>query len=272
MVGDRCSREYFWTHSKFHYIRNPIAGAEDRVRDMLKDRCIRFTKKECLDLPERTFLMRDVKMTKKASKMYRSMSEDLFALLESGEEVVASTVMNRVQKLQQITNGFLIDEEETLIIDKVPPKLKEVKRIIEELDKSQKVIIWCVYKQDIQNLMEHLSDYNPVLLKTQGILDRIDKFRNDDTCRVAISNPKSCKFGLTLNNSNVTIYYSMSYSVEDYLQSLDRNHRTGQTLPVTVYHLMGSPVDWMIYEAVKNNVDFGQSIVNHADFKALVSI
>jgi len=80
--------------------------------------------------------------------------------------------------------------------------------------------------------------------------------------------------GLNLQISTVSIYYSRNWSLKDWTQSLARNHRQGQTKPVTyiclVARLMdGDPtVDQRIADALKRKEDLSKKI-NKDDIKLL---
>lgn len=267
---NRFIRKYFWTHPEMPYIRNVLHGADTDIINIISKRCIRFRKAECLDLPEQVFVTRDVEMTSKVKSAYNTMHDEMFALLEDGTEITVDMIITRTMKLQQIVNSFVIDEDQKVnYIDKIPSKIKEVKSIMEELRPDQKVIIWCIFKHDMKMLCEHLKDYNPVLINSSNVDDTETRFKEDPECRIAISHPKSCRFGHNWTHSDVTIYYSMSYSVEDYVQSIARNYRKGQEKSVTVFFIASGPIDHAVLESVTENKNFGEAIVDDRSILSL---
>ena len=79
----------------------------------------------------------------------------------------------------------------------------------------------------------------------------------DDTAQYIIAHPKTLKYGVTFSgesmkkNCTYSIYYSMSYSYEDFYQSKDRINRKGQTQGVTYIFLVAeNTVDEDIYDAI----------------------
>ena len=46
--------------------------------------------------------------------------------------------------------------------------------------------------------------------------------------------------GVTLTQASYTIYYSLGFSYETYVQSRDRIHRIGQSKPCTYIHLLAT--------------------------------
>ena len=70
--------------------------------------------------------------------------------------------------------------------------------------------------------------------------------------------------GLTLNMSSCSIYYSMGYSLEEWLQSQDRNHRIGQKNNVTYISLVTpNSIDEKIVKAVRDKEDVANTIVGN---------
>ena len=59
--------------------------------------------------------------------------------------------------------------------------------------------------------------------------------------------------GIDLTRAHIAIYYSMGYSLGDYVQSLARLHRPGQDHPVAFFHLVASnTVDQQVYSALQS--------------------
>ena len=63
--------------------------------------------------------------------------------------------------------------------------------------------------------------------------------------------------GIDQTRANIAVYYSMGYSLGDYVQSLARLHRPGQDRPVAFFHLIANnTIDLEVYKALqaKQNV------------------
>jgi hypothetical protein len=87
-------------------------------------------------------------------------------------------------------------------------------------------------------------------------------FNSDQRVRVYLGQVAT-GIGITLNASNYTLYYSLSWSLEHYLQSLDRNYRIGQTKPVTVYRLLGKhTLDESKAKALDQKIDFASLVTS----------
>jgi SNF2 family DNA or RNA helicase len=185
----------------------------------------------------------------------------------------------RVTKLLQVASGFLILGADTSICDTCPyqekcvreniqpytkncvviqikpktevirdfenPKLETLKYYLEQIladDPTNKILIWGIYLQeldDIENLVKQLNvEYVRVDGSNTSHIQKFeDQFQLNHKCRVYIGQVQS-GVGITLTAANYAIYYSLPWHRTDYRQSLDRNNRYGQTRPMHVYRLM----------------------------------
>jgi SNF2 family DNA or RNA helicase len=86
--------------------------------------------------------------------------------------------------------------------------------------------------------------------KTKNLDENIKSYK-DGKVDVIVANLKTLKYGVTLINSHYAIYYSMSYSFEDYYQSQARIHRLGQKTECTYFYILSEDtIDQNIYQAV----------------------
>lgn len=94
--------------------------------------------------------------------------------------------------------------------------------------------------------------------KTKNRDDIIRDFKNNKI-KMLFTHPQLLGKGLTFTNCNYNIYYSLSFSYEDFKQSQDRIHRIGQINKCTYIVLqMKNTIDEKIYSCLKrkgNSVD-----------------
>jgi SNF2 family DNA or RNA helicase len=269
---------FFQPSAKFHpYFWVPNDGSEEEIVEATANRCLRITKAECLDLPPRTEVIRNVSMSVEGRRHYKSLHEEMFTILDDGSEVTTKMKQVQLRKLHQVSNGFLIENLESgdknlHIIDQVPPKVREIQSIMDELSRNQKVVIWAVYRQDYAFLLDGLKRYHPVYINgatnSSHIPRIVETFRDDPTCRIMIAHPQSCKFGHTWTWANTCIYYTWDHSVESFLQSRDRIYRIGQENPVTEVFLVASKLEQEILSALRKKSDFSREVTNSADFRS----
>ncbi len=187
----------------------------------------------------------------------------------------AATLLN---KLGQVTSGFLLDHgDKSTLCDgcvhlrncvdnkilpwtplcqvapdppatranymKENPKLEMLEELLDTLleDKTRKVIIWAYYHAELDQISELLDKKGLAHVRMDGmstnIQKKISRFNNEPDCRVYLGQVAT-GVGITLNAATYMIYYCLDWSLEKYLQSIDRNYRAGQAQKVTVYRLI----------------------------------
>ena len=237
--------------TQFKYV--PRIGAMDTVYSILQP-AIRFTKEECLDLPSRVYITRDVPLTAQQSKYYKMMKEQM--LIEAaGEEVTAANAAINLNKLAQIAAGGVLTNEKEVIEFDCSNRLAVLDEIVSEALK--KVIVFATFRHSISMIKDHFDKQNiksevihgGVSLNKRSLI--FEDFQSTPDVRVLIIQPKSASHGVTLTAANVVVWWSPTPSVETYLQANDRVHRNGQDTPCTVVHLTGSPVEERFYKALE---------------------
>ena len=67
--------------------------------------------------------------------------------------------------------------------------------------------------------------------------------------------------GIELQYANIVVFYTPTYSYQDYEQALGRAYRNGQTKKVTVYrYITKDSIEQAIYGALKNKKDFTEQL------------
>ena len=154
----------------------------------------------------------------------------------------------KLMKLREIVSGFVINKDGS-ITDFDTNKDKLLETAFEEIG-DKPIIIWCQFQHEINRLAEK---YNGVALTSQT-KDRdsiIRQFKNNEI-KLLFTHPKLLGKGLTFVNCTYNIYYSLSFSYEEYHQSQDRIHRIGQDSKCTYIILQGkNTIDEKIYNCLK---------------------
>ena len=228
----------------------------------------RILKEDCLDLPDKMYIRRDVALTDEQKRVYLQMKKLALAKLENGELATTASVLTQIMRLQQICCGFLQpDEGEIQVLDN--NRLKELLEITDEL--QGKAIIWASYTHDIQQIASALRDrFGPEAVATyfgdtpqderQAIVERFQDKENP--LRFFVGQPRTGGYGITLTAANTTVYYSNSYDLEIRLQSEDRAHRIGQRNKVTYIDLVSpETIDEKILIALRGKIDLAGKVL-----------
>jgi len=248
----------------------------DELREKIKSFSTRILKSECLDLPEKLYTKRTVAMTMEQMKAYTEMKKEAMTILENEKMMSATTVLTQLIRLHQITCGHVkTDDGDVMAIKN--NRIQELLNVLEET--NGKVIIWAVYRYDIQTIEKSIGDiygkgsvasyYGDTKdVDRQHIVDRFQD--SDSSLRFFVGNPKTGGYGLTLTASHTVIYYSNDYSLEVRMQSEDRAHRISQTSKVTYVDLIAEgTVDERIVKALNNKIDLASQVMGEDPKKIL---
>jgi SNF2 family DNA or RNA helicase len=92
----------------------------------------------------------------------------------------------------------------------------------------------------------------------------VAQFQNDPDARVFIGNIQACAEGISLTAADTVLYYSIGWSLGQFLQSADRIHRIGQRNACTYIHLVATgTVDEKIIGALHRKEDLAKSVVDN---------
>jgi SNF2 family DNA or RNA helicase len=203
----------------------------------------RILKKDCLDLPEKSFVKREVELSDEQKRAYVEMKANATTILK-GQSATALNVLTQLIRLHQITCGHMKTDDGE-IINLKNSRLDELMQILGET--TGKVIIWANYVHDILNIERAIKDeYGPTsyctyygATKSEDRQKCIKKFQEpSNPVRFFIGNTQTGGYGITLTEASTVIYYSNNYDLEKRIQSEDRAHRIGQKNPVLYIDLV----------------------------------
>ena len=80
----------------------------------LKEFSYRVLKEECLDLPPKVYIKREIELSKDQLQAYSTMKSAALALLK-GKMATAPHVLTQMMRLHQITCGHLKNDDGTII-------------------------------------------------------------------------------------------------------------------------------------------------------------
>lgn len=234
----------------------------------------RRLKADCLDLPPKVFETVYVEWTPAQARVYNAMRNA--ALVEFDQGLVTSTsALTTLMKLHQINCGHVKDDDGTVRTFE-HNRLDTLVDLLEDV--PGKTIIWARFRHDILSIAGRLGEEfgersRVMYYGGTSTLDRLDamrRFKEDPDCRFFIANPASAGMSITLVEATTAVYYSLSYSLEEWLQSQDRNHRIGQTKSTTYITLaVANTVDTKLIGALQTKTDLAASVLD--SFRQMLS-
>ncbi len=267
----------FERHVATHSFRQIVGYRKlDELKEKLDRFSFRVTKEECLDLPAKLYVKREVDLTDEQTKAYNEMKTMALAQFNEG---LMSTVnaLTQLMRLHQIVCGH-VKLDSGAVLSLPNRRIEELMSIVEETD--SKIIIWATYRHDIEAINKALKvEYGMESVGTYyGDTDAderqrvVTEFQNPESkMRFFIGNPSTGGYGLTLTAADVVVYYSNSFDLEKRLQSEDRAHRIGQTRNVTYIDLITpKTVDEKIVKALRDKIDIATQVMGEEVRKWLI--
>ena len=247
--------------SQFRWVVKP--NAEKTVHEALQP-AIRFTKEQCLDLPEMTYVTRDVPLSPQQQKYYDLIRKEML-ISAGGEYITAINAAANLNKLLQLSGGAVYSDTGEVVEFDAGNRLSVLREVIDEA--SHKVLIFVPYRHAIEIVSEELKKNYTVDVIHGGIsagrrTEIFDSFQTKADPKILVIQPQAASHGVTLHAADTIVYWSPVMSVETYLQANARVHRAGQKNKTTVFHLQGSPVERKIYKMLQEKVDIHTKITD----------
>jgi SNF2 family DNA or RNA helicase len=248
---------------------NQVVGYQNlnELSDRLDTFSFRILKKDCLDLPDKVYTKRVVRLTDEQAGVYSRVQKAAVAELE-GKVLTAQNVLTQILRLQQICSGYFKADDGT-IIEMKSDKFDELLSALEEVD--GKVIIWANYTYDIQMIARALSkEYGAASVGTyygettpEQRQQMVKDFQDPaHPLRFFVGQPRTGGYGLTLTEAHTVIYFSNNYDLEVRLQSEDRAHRIGQKNNVTYIDIVTEgTVDEKILRALRQKINVATEVL-----------
>ena len=236
------------------------------LSDKLKPFSYRVLKEDCLDLPDKIYMKRNINLTPDQLKLYNQMKKEALATL-NGKVTSTVNALTQLMRLQQITCGhFTADDGSTQ-----PIKNNRITELMDVLEETEgKAIIWAHYQYDITNIIKEVTKVHGPgsIVDYYGLTPQderqgnIKKFQDDPKCRFIVGTPATGGYGITLTAANTVIYYSNGYDLEKRLQSEDRAHRIGQQKSVTYVDLIcDDTVDEKIVKSLRKKINIASEVL-----------
>ena len=226
---------------------------------------IRFTKEECLDLPDMVYVKREVEMTRQQKKYYEELRKKLVMQI-TGEQITAMNAAVVMTKLLQIAAGAVYTDGSDVLEFDITHRYKVLREVIDE--SSQKILVFVPFKHAIDILTDKLRKdgiSTEVIRGDVSAPNRTQIFRSFQETpepRVLVIQPQAAAHGVTLTAANTVVWWGPTSSLETYAQANARVHRSGQKHKCTVVQLHGSPVEKRVYALLDKRIDVHTKMID----------
>ena len=230
-------------------------GAEDTIRALIRDICMSVDRSNA-KYPIQMDTHHRFTLPPKVRKMYDMMKKEFVAEV-AGELVSVEHGAAKTNKMSQIASGFmyqsgLIGVEESEQAETQHIHNLKMEKVHEILDDAQGAPAMIFYRFD-EDKRRLLQLDGAVDVKTPHSVERWNK----GNIPILIAHPTSAGHGLNLQHGgSLMIWYSLTWSSEEYVQGIGRLVRPGQPSPaVAVHHILAEEtVDDVMLDVVQGRI------------------
>lgn len=196
---------------------------------------------EVFDLPNQTFT--DIKVN--TSKEYRKFKKDKIVTIY-GRELVGDTILTQMLYERQLCGAYNAE------------KLTAFTDILDST--NDRLIVFYNFNAELDELKTICEKYKRPVSEVNGNTKDLKAYESAADSVTLIQYQAGAK-GLNLQKANKIIYFSPTLSVEDYMQSIKRIHRIGQSKPCFYYRLIcKNSIEEKIYNCIEKGIDYTERL------------
>jgi SNF2 family DNA or RNA helicase len=240
----------------------PIYLREDEMHQKFFSIAYEVTK-DVLDLPPVQHVDRTFTLSKEAIVLYEALVNDMVASVNAESRVIADNILVQMLKEAQITSGYVRTEGDELVqVDTGKQEL--LGEVLDDLAKDEPVVVFARFHWDLDAIKKETEKSGrryAELSGRRGYGKTLEQWQAGEADVIGVQ-LQAGGAGIDLTRARYCIYYSLSYSLTDYDQSMSRVHRPGQTRETIYIHLIAQgTIDEAVYEALEMKQDIVQAIL-----------
>lgn len=221
----------------FVYDYDPKDGAEQSILSAISDICISMKAEDYLQLPDMVIHEIPVSLDAKAEKAYKELERKMVLELPENEEISVTSAAALSNKLLQLANGAVYDEEHKAH-EVHTSKLDAFLELVESLQ-GKPLLVFYNFQHDKERILKMLDTKKLRVKELKTVQDEDDW--NHQEIDILLTHPASSAYGLNLQQGgNHVCWFGLTWNYELYTQANKRLHRQGQTEKVIVHHLICS--------------------------------
>ena len=277
-------KEYFFMNTSFNPQYEKLVTRVDRkdeLHAMIKKHSVYVDKEDVLNTPGRTFHEIEFEMPKDLKHFYNEMKNEL--AIEVGDvSIVAKSTAAKLNKLNQITSGFIMDTRaikenkfyddnelsEWYLLDDY--RFKRLQDLLNSDNiRDEQVLIWANYRKEFEIIQGLLGERCRCIYGGTTITDKNESIRlfKSGEIQYLIANPASADKGLTLTNAHISIYFSLNWSYELFKQSMERIYADISKQPKHCDYyvfIAKSSIDRILYsDVLQGKGDASHAVLTH---------
>jgi hypothetical protein len=243
----------------------PATGHEAKVYKAMSP-CIRYDKKDVMNVPTPEVVLVETVMSPQQSKVYEEMRADM--MTEVGKtQITAATASIMASKLLQISAGCVKGTGGTIRLA-MPERLARLDALIQST--PYKTVIFAAFTDVIDRLVDEIRIMGHTCEKIDGSVtgrkrsERFRSFMKTPNPKVLVCHPETTAFGVELAAADKLVFFGPPLSGDfKYQQAFERLSSSEQQSDKTfVYHMAGSPAERKLFANIQRGVDVNNNIVS----------
>lgn len=219
-------------------------GIETRIANIVNKIGVTAKLEDLFDVPDQVYLHEYFDLTREQKKAM--------------EEVVETHPIVEFTKYHQICGGTLKgnEYEESQFF-----KSEKLSRLLDLCKENKKVAVVCNYNCEIEMISKKLGNRNHVIINgsvkdKQNIVDEVESSEN-----VVMLVNGACSEGYNLPSVPIMIFYSLNFSLKNYLQMKDRIQRANNIKKnVYIFLIIKDSIENDVYKCIMDKRDFHMEI------------
>lgn len=247
----------------------PRSNSAEIVRKVLSP-AVRFSRAECIDLPECVVETRDVPMSPTQDKAYKDLKKDLKVVIGKGAITAINEAVLRL-KLIQIACGAVYGADHEVHKTDAAPRINVLKEVIDEA--GGKVLVFAPLTSVVNMLFAELkAEYGEQAVariyggtSQNARSETFRAFEQDAEPRIIVADPGTMSHGLTLIAANTIVWFGPTDKPEVYDQANARINRPGQIRKMLVVRLASTNIEREIYRRLAEKQGLQGAILKLAE-------
>lgn len=252
---------------------------KDELFSLIRKYALYVDKEDVLTTPGRTFHEVEFEMPAELKKHYNKLKNELYMEIGDGLRITAPSAAAKLNKLNQVTSGFIIDTQavkENKFYNEDKTELYQLSgyrfaKLIDLLGQigNEQVLIWANYKAEFRIIQQALGDSCRCVYGETTLAEKNEaiKLFKEGKIQYLIANPASADKGLTLTNAHISIYFSLNWSYELFKQSMERIYGDVMKQPKHCdYYVMiaKGTIDRILYsDVLQGKGEASYAVLNH---------
>lgn len=227
---------------------------------------------------ENDYDTRTLEMTADQKRAYATMEREFVAMV-GDETVTAEQVITKHIKLQQISSGFVLNEDGEIVPItkdfKSTPKMRALYEML-TTEIPYKTLVMAHYRYSVECLLEALAPLSPALIAGNATMAKYGRdaqaekgrFNQDPTCRLLVAQSTAVKYGHTLMGTKddpclAIVFFENSYNLDTRIQCEERPQGEGQMAAIQIVDFFSSPVEKRIVEALQRKQCVAEAVMGY---------